>query len=289
MHKVEIPIDRESSNVPMVFNCGVTAKEMRLHGPHIRSALPKYERMIDCLGSWSAAHFRSWKIATEAIVDLEFEQVGKAMGFSAPCVGVEDNKNLSSAQKEVLLWHWKLGISMQRVQELMRAIEVEEPDGSRSTMDRVITPKIKAAATCPIPLCQSCQLSRATLRKPKIRKSKAIEDTAGAISREKYETGDFVSMDQYVVRTPGRLSEGYGRETDANMYHGGTIFRDAASKYIHVENQVSLGAGETVQSKLKFEEWLYDQARVRVKHYHSNNGVFQAEVFKESIDEQRQT
>ena len=73
-----------------------------------------------------------------------------------------------------------------------------------------------------------------------------------------------MSCDQYVVRTPGRLIEGYGKEAEHNMYHGGTIFRDAASKYIHVENQVSLGAGDTTVAKLKFEEWLWEQARVSV-------------------------
>jgi hypothetical protein len=112
------------------------------------------------------------KMATE--VDEEFEHYRNGLGFTLPNVGLQDNKNLSSAQKELLLWHWKLVISMQRVQELMRVVQVEEPNGAVSTMDRVIVPKIKAAATCPIPLCQSCQLSRAKMRKPKITKSKAI-------------------------------------------------------------------------------------------------------------------
>jgi transposase InsO family protein len=85
------------------------------------------------------------------------------------------------------------------------------------------------------------------------------------------------------------LEEGYGREADSNSYHGGTIFRDAASKYIHVENQVSLSAGETVMSKLKFEEWLWEQARVSVRHYHSDNGVFTSELFKEACAEEKQT
>jgi hypothetical protein len=31
-------------------------------------------------------------------------------------------------------------------------------------------------------------------------------------------------MDQYVVKTPGRLPTGYGRESHTNMFHGGTIF-----------------------------------------------------------------
>ncbi len=89
------------------------------------------------------------------------------------------------------------------MQELMRCVEVQEPNGSVTVMDQVITPHIKSAATCPIPVCQSCQLSCAHLCKPKVTKSRAIAKVEGAMSAEKYETGDFVSTDQYIVRTPG--------------------------------------------------------------------------------------
>ena len=81
-------------------------------------------------------------------------------------------------------------------------------------------------------------------------KSKAVQEEVGTLSREQYETGDFVSLDQYVVKAPGRLSTGFGKESLMNMFHGGIIFRNASSKYIHVQNQVSLGAGETVNAKM---------------------------------------
>ena len=79
-------------------------------------------------------------------------------------------------------------------------------------------------------------------------------------------------MDQYVVKNPGHLPTGYGRESDTNMFHGSTLFRDAASKR-------------------EFEEWLYEEAsaRLAVKHYHSNNGVFNAGIFTESCEEDGQT
>ena len=205
-----------------------------------------------------------------------------------PNVGVDANVNLDSAKKELLLWHWKLGISMPRVQELMRPVEMIDSNGASVVKDRVIKPKIKAAAKCPIPLCQSCQLSRAKLRKPKVTKSKAIKEAEGALSRDQYEVGDFVSMDQYVVRTPGRLPTGFGNESDTNRFHGGTIFRDAASKYIHVRNQVSLGAGETVVAKSDFEQWLWETARRKIKRYHSDNGIFTAEQFRDSCEENGQ-
>ena len=96
-------------------------------------------------------------------------------------------------------------------------------------------------------------------------------------------------MDQYVVRNPGRLPTGYGRDSDTNMFHGGTLFRDAASKYIYVRNQISLGAGETVTAKREFEEWLYEEARVVVKHYHNDNSVFSSGTFTESCEKDGQT
>ena len=45
-------------------------------------------------------------------------------------------------------------------------------------------------------------------------------------------------MDQYVVKEPGRLPTGFGREAEHNMFHGGTIFRDACSKENHKESGV---------------------------------------------------
>ena len=43
------------------------------------------------------------------------------------------------------------------------------------------------------------------------------------------------------VKIPGHLSEGYGRKSDQSKikFHGGTIFKDAVSKIIHVEYPIS--------------------------------------------------
>ena len=59
-----------------------------------------------------------------------------------------------------------------------------------------------------------------------------------------------MSLDQYVVKAPGRLPTGFGKESITNMFHGRTIFRDASSKYIDVQSQVLLGAGKTVNAKM---------------------------------------
>ena len=120
-------------------------------------------------------------------------------------------------------------------------------------------------------------------------KSRAIESSVAVISRNKYAPSDFVSIDQYVVKEPGQLPTDFGREADHNMFHGGTIFCNACSNYIFIKNQVSLGTGETISAKNEFESWLWDTARVAVKHYHSDNEVFTADAFTNSCKEEGQS
>ena len=124
---------------------------------------------------------------------------------------------------------------MQHIQELMQVMGVEEPGGITLVMDWVICPQIHAAANCPIPLYQSCQMSCAKQFLPNFKKSKAGPEEAGVLAQDKYEMGDFVSLDQYVVKTPGHLPTGFGWESHTNMFYG-SFFRDAALKYIHVLN-----------------------------------------------------
>jgi hypothetical protein len=51
------------------------------------------------------------------------------------------------------------------------------------------------------------------------------------------------------------------------------------SGLIWVENQVSLGANESVMGKSCCEQWLWDMAYTEVKHYHGNNDIFSAEEY----------
>ncbi len=102
------------------------------------------------------------------------------------------------------------------------------------------------------------------------------------------EVGDFVSTDQFVCRTPGRLPSGYGRERRNGRFHGGTICNDAISGLIWVENQVSLGASETIMGKERFEQWLYDTACNEVKHFHGNNGIFSSEEYHLECSKKKQ-
>ncbi len=55
------------------------------------------------------------------------------------------------------------------------------------------------------------------------------------------------------------------------------------------ENQVSLGAGETLMAKECFEQWLWDLAAAKIFLLHSDNGIFNAELLIEDCKNKFQT
>lgn len=141
-------------------------------------------------------------------------------------VGSSANINLTNGQKELLLWHWHLGIGMSHIQEMMAPHRAVDPNGMTDMMPSVITPKFATAATCAHPKCTTLELSNACQHGPKDIRQQAIAEKEGILAVNKYHPGDFVSMDQYVCA---------GREPDQNCYHGITIFNNAASGAICIQ------------------------------------------------------
>ena len=178
---------------------------------------------------------------------------------------------------------------MHRVQQMMRSKTLKDEHGRETVLPPIITPKYKSTPNCPVPKCMACQLARAKRRNTGVSHSKPIPEKKDILSWDRYEVGDYVSADQFVVSIPGRLPSGYGREGANSRFHGGTIFRDAASGIIWVENQVSLGTGETILAKVKFEEWLWEQAAAEIRHLHSDNGIFTSDAFREDCHNKDQS
>ncbi len=86
--------------------------------------------------------------------NLEDLQICAPLGVTRPkhytrfcglCVGTSENENLSASQKELLKWHWKLGISIYRIQEIMRERHYEEPNGNKTILPAIIKPKYASA------------------------------------------------------------------------------------------------------------------------------------------------
>jgi len=206
---------------------------------------------------------------------------------------IEDqNQNLTSAQKELLLWHFRLGhLSFQHVQWLMRPQNVnplspsQEGNKHRKPV-QCIHPKHPQAASCEPPLCKSCEISKA---KKRTTQTTSIKHNKEFVLRANHLTpGNCISVDQYESSIKGRIPNSRGKEAFGNKYSGGTIFYDHASGLIRCIHQVSLRAMDTITAKNIFER----EARlcgVRVTSYHGDNGIFKSKEFTQALQSLDQT
>lgn len=196
-----------------------------------------------------------------------------------------NNYNLSKSQKELLLWHQRLGHAGQGwIQDLMRKQKKEVGE----TAESPLIPNHDPAATgCKHARCAACLLAR------QHRKSAGSSFTTNkpeknmAIRANDLVPGQRVSTDQYVCAKPGRLPHTHGKEPPASQYNGGTLFYDHASALIFHQHQVSLGNGETIKGKHKFERFARSHG-VQVKSYLADNQPFGSKAFVEDIETQNQ-
>ena len=119
----------------------------------------------------------------------------------------------------------------------MREQYYEAPNGNKTTILLVIIkPKFALANNCIVPPCHSCLLARARKRTPNVSRTRLFDNRDGALTRDQYNDSDFVSTEQIICKTPGRLPTGYGRESQYRHFKGGTnILNDAASVLKWVE------------------------------------------------------
>jgi len=192
------------------------------------------------------------------------------------CVTLENNQNLSVAQKELLKWHCRLGhIAFPRIQKLMRT-------GSLGN-----SPKIKAASRLDLdkhPIkCGSCLFGAAKRRASRRgKRSKDSPEPEKLLSKEVLIPGQKVSMDHFIVSTPGRLFSSRGSEAEDRMFKGGVIFVDHATGFVQVVPVVNFTAGEAIRAKREFEAEMASMG-VTVLNYHTDNGVFTASAFQDEL------
>ena len=197
------------------------------------------------------------------------------------CVTLENNQNLSMAQKELLKWHCKLGhVGFARLQQLNRA-------GALGN-----NPKLRAAAHLDLeknPLkCGSCEFGKARRRPSRRSKRSKEPEPEKLLSKDAMIPGQKVSMDHFIVSTPGRLFSSRGSEASDRQFKGGVIFVDHASGFVFVEPVVNFTAGEAIRAKQEFEREMSSMG-VTVVHYHTDNGVFTATEFQDELASNTQT
>ena len=179
---ITIPIENGSSNLPCVYNSFVNDKVKREYASTMRSGL-KVSRLfpaLDFFGEMPLTMPARHSDKSEDTCSKSPKQT--ALNLVLQCVGAVENENLTAPQRELLLWHWKLGIGMQRIQSMMRERHYEDHLGRTESHPPIIKPKYASTSSCRIPLCQSCLLARSRRRSPNVKRSQVNQDSEGAIS-----------------------------------------------------------------------------------------------------------
>ncbi|KAI2489482.1 hypothetical protein MHU86_25099 [Fragilaria crotonensis] len=212
--------------------------------------------------------------------------------ISTMSVFEETNQNITAAQKDLLLWHARLGhLGFAHVQQLMRPRTIEKifPPSSNicatKPADPCITPKHSSASTCKPPLCAACQIARAKRRSTETSTTTTHHEQLLKIGD--LTPGSCVSIDQYESSVRGRLSTGRGKGTFGSKYAGGTIFCDHASGFIQCFHQVSLRASDTLISKRAFER-IAKTCGKKIHSYHGDNGIFKVKEFTDALAKDEQ-
>jgi hypothetical protein len=144
-----IPINRNTTNLPVVHNSFVSKKVKREHASKFWSAL-------HATGLYAALDYFA-NVSVDQNLSMLLRKQGPISSF--PCVGGLKNENLSMPQKELLLWHWKLGIGMQRLQAMIQNRIFKDPPGRLQCHPPIIKTKFASTSSCAIPKCQSCELA----------------------------------------------------------------------------------------------------------------------------------
>ena len=197
-----------------------------------------------------------------------------------PSVLLPNNLNLTGSQKELLLWHQRLGhADLQRVQALL-----SQPRNEKG--QQVLFPINRGVTTCDLPKCEACQYAKQKQRVPPSRFQKPNPDNLGGQSEDILEPGRKVSCDFYEVKKRGRLPKTQGKESPDLQYYGGVIFCDVASKFIYIENLTNLTMTFAVKAKHSLERFAETHG-VKIREYVADNG-FTAKEFTTDIENQRQ-
>ena len=271
VHHIEIPMNKDT-NLPMLFNVTCTEEERTTIGPRFTKAVAHLRHARGFfLGKWSV---------TEAEDEYEFDDFLHLY----PCVTNVDNLNISAAQKALLLWHFKLGISVKDVQQLMKPHRAMQEDGTSQIFPAVLKADPPEAANCPLPVCPTCKLASAKRSKPPSPSvSKKDPEKVDVLARDRYLPGDFVSSDQFKVPVTGRALSGF----DEDLYNCGTVYHDMATSYIHMEFQSDGTASETLKGKIHYEQFL-EEFGVTIKHLHSDNGIYVSKDFRDDCSSKGQ-
>ena len=168
----------------------------------------------------------------------------------------DDAVTYATPQAELLSWHYRLGhLSFERIRKLSQRGDLPGHLAQAKT-----------------PRCAACMFGKAT-RRPWRTKAPINKNAIPAVTT----AGDVVGVDQLISSTPGLVAQMRGILT-RKRYTTTTVFVDHFSNLSFVHHQLSTAAVHTIEAKRAFERFAKLHG-VTVRHYHSDNGVFDSKAF----------
>ena len=169
----------------------------------------------------------------------------------------EEDRQVNNLSAEFLKYHHKFNhCSPRRMQLLARSGVIP-----------------RRLAKCQVPVCSACLYGKATRRPWRSKPSNNAED--GYVPTT---PGEVVSVDQMISNVPGLVAQMAGRPV-RSRYKVVTVFVDQATGYSFVHLQKSSSGEETVEGKELFERYAASMGHT-IKHYHADNGIFAANLWK---------
>jgi hypothetical protein len=135
-------------------------------------------------------------------------------------------------------------------------------------------------ADCDIPSCAACLCGKAHKRPKRTKHKRAIQPKL--ITKP----GECVSVDVMVSATQGLIAQISGFLT-RQRYKYCVVFVDHYSDFTYTHMMRTQTAVEAVQAKHAFEAFARAHD-ITVKHYHADNGIFAAKLWKEDCLEGKQ-
>ncbi len=166
-----------------------------------------------------------------------------------------ENQNLSSSQKELLLWQQHLShANLNWIQTLMRDQKwLNDTTTASSLHTGPFISSSSQAPTCDVwgLKCSACLCAKATTWTLKIISKPLLPVKTNVLKWSHLVPGSCVSVDHYMSSVMGCLPHTFGRERIG--YSGGTLFVDHASGKLFNFCQYSANAVETISSKHRLE------------------------------------
>ena len=205
------------------------------------------------------------------------------------------NQNITAAQKEILRWHHRLSHAcLATIHNLCRQKrqlrKATKPGDLQPVLDGPTLPCTfnVPSASCVGLLCAACETSKATRKSPTIRPTSSRAPKEMVLKEGHLDPGDCVSCDHFFSPVAGRIMAESGYSSSRHGHNCGTIYIDHATGFIFAQTQKSVAADETIRGKLLLEKEGSDVG-VKIKSYHSDNGIFSGAEFTQHCADLQQT